>query len=156
MTSPIIKELVHEDLKEDVLIVTQEEEPLPPPVVDVLTSRGGSLASLQDGLEFLTLGAPCMIDEMHDEEETDTSTSTLVEVHPSLLPAVGGTIVLVGGTLVALQEDPMHQLIQDMHSLSSHIVSIPLIETYGDMPSGVLHDQGLEQHVDLAQHLITP
>ena len=31
VTSPIIKEIVLEDSREDVIIITQEEEPLPPP-----------------------------------------------------------------------------------------------------------------------------
>ena len=56
---------------------------------------------------------------------------------------------------MVLQEVPTHQLIQGMHTISSHIVSIPLIETYGDMPSGILHDQGLEQHANLKQDHIT-
>ena len=42
-----------------------------------------------------------------------------------------------------------------MHPLSSHIVSVPLIKTYGGMPSRPLHDQGLEQHADLKQQHIT-
>ena len=86
---------------------------------------------------------------MHEEEEVDSSADISLEEQPSLLPAVGETIVPVGGTLVVLQEVPTHQLIQGIQPLSSHIVSVPLIETYGDMPSGLLHDQGLEQHVDL-------
>ena len=80
VTSPIIKVIVHEDSGEDVLIIAQEEEPLPPPATEMITSRGGSLAYFQYGLEFLTFGAPCMIDEMHEEEETNTSAGTLVEV----------------------------------------------------------------------------
>ena len=50
---------------------------------------------------------------------------------------------------MVLQEVPTHQLIQGKHTISSHIVSVPLIETYGDMPSGLMDDQGLEQHADL-------
>ena len=42
-----------------------------------------------------------------------------------------------------------------MQPLSSHIVSVPPIETYGDIPLGSMHNQGLEQHVDLEQHHIT-
>lgn len=71
---------------------------------------------------------------MHDEEETDTKAGTLVGENPSLLPPIGGTIVSVGGTLVVLQEVITHQLIQGIQPLSSHIVLVPLIETYGDMP----------------------
>ena len=54
-----------------------------------------------------------------------------------------------------LQDVFESQLIQGMHTLSYHIVLVPLIETYGDMPSRLLHDQGLEHHVDLEQHYIT-
>ena len=54
-----------------------------------------------------------------------------------------------------LQDVSDSHLIQGMHPFSSHIVSVPLIETYGDMPSGLLHDQGLEHHADLEQHYIT-
>ena len=86
---------------------------------------------------------------MHEEEEEDSCIGTLGEEKPSLLPTVGDTIVPVGGTLVLWQEVPTNQLIQGMHELSSHIVSVDLIETYGDMPSGSMHNQGLEQHVDL-------
>ena len=53
-----------------------------------------------------------------------------------------------------LQEVPT-QLIQGMHTHSSHIVSVDLIETYEDMPSGPMHNQGLEQNVDLKQQTIT-
>ena len=90
-----------------------------------------------------------MIQEMYEEKEEDSSTGTLGEEKPSLLPVVGETIVPVGGTLVVLKEVPTHHLSQRMHALSSHIVSVPLIETYRDMPSEPLHDQGLEQHADL-------
>ena len=91
-------------MKEYVLIITQEEETLPPLAANVLTSRGGSLESLQEGLEFLKFGAPCMIDDMHDEEETDSGIGTLIEEQESLFPTVGETIVPFGGTLVVLQE----------------------------------------------------
>ena len=96
-----------------------------------------------------------MIQEMHEEEEADSSIGTLIEEQPSLLPVVGDTIFPVGGTLVILQEVPTHQLIQGMHPLSSHIVSIPLIETYGNMPSGPMQYQGLEHNADLKQQHIT-
>ena len=42
-----------------------------------------------------------------------------------------------------------------MHALSSHIVSVDLIETYGSMPSGPMHNQGLDQNADLKQKHIT-
>ena len=42
-----------------------------------------------------------------------------------------------------------------MHEPSSHIVSIDFIETYEDMPSGPMHNQGLEQIVYLKQQHIT-
>ena len=42
-----------------------------------------------------------------------------------------------------------------MNTHSSPIFSISLIETYGDMPSGPMHNQGLEQNADLKQqHII--
>ena len=50
-----------------------------------------------------------------------------------------------------LQDVSEYQLIQGLHALSSHIFSVPLIETYGNMPSWLMHDQGLEQHADLEQ-----
>ena len=96
-----------------------------------------------------------MIQEMHEEEEEDSSVGTLVEVKPSLLPAIGDTIVPVEGTIVFWQDVPTHHLTQVMHTYSSHIVSVPLIETYGDIPLALLHDQGLEQHANLEHHHIT-
>ena len=92
---------------------------------------------------------------MHEDEEEYYSARTLGEEHSSLLPAVGDTIVLVGGTLVFWKEVPTHQLIQGMHELSSHIVSVNLIENYEDMPLGPMHNQGLEQNADLKQKHIT-
>ena len=43
-----------------------------------------------------------MDQEMHEEEEEDSSASILEGKEPSLLPTVGGTIAPVGGTLVFL------------------------------------------------------
>ena len=129
------KETFPKETKEDVILVTLDKESLhSPPGAEVLASREETLATLQGGLELLTHRVPCMIQEMHEEEEEDSNAGTLIKEHPSLLPAVGDTIVPVGGTLVVLQEVPTHQLIQAMHPVSSHIVSVPLIETYGDMP----------------------
>ena len=55
-TLPIIDEIVHEKPKEDLIIITPEEEPLPPPLAaKALASGGRALASLQDGLEILAL-----------------------------------------------------------------------------------------------------
>ena len=82
-----------------------------------------------------------MDQEVHEEEEEDTSTGTLEENRPSLLPAVGDTIVPVGGTLVFCQEVPTYQLIQGMHKISAHIVPRPI------------HNQGLEQNVDLNSNI---
>ena len=96
-----------------------------------------------------------MILEMHEEEEVDSRTGTLIKEHPSLLQAVGETIVLVGGILMVLQEVPTYHLIQGLQSFPSHIVSAPLIEACGDIPSRPLHYQGLEKHVDLEQQPIT-
>ena len=59
---------------------------------------------------------------MHDEEETDTSTGTIEEMQPSLLPAVGETIAPIGGTLVDVKDVPKIHLIQGLHILSSHII----------------------------------
>ena len=53
------------------------------------------------------------------------------------------------------QEVPTYQLIQGMHTHSSPIVLVDLIETYGDMPLGSMHNQGLEQDADLKQQTIT-
>ena len=53
------------------------------------------------------------------------------------------------------KEVSTHQLIQGMHELSSHIVLVDLIETYEDMPSGPMHNKGLEKNVDLKQQPIT-
>ena len=58
-----------------------------------------------------------MIQEMHEEKEIDSSASTLGEEKPSLLRAVGDTIVPVGGTIVVFQEVPTHQSIQGMHAI---------------------------------------
>ena len=92
---------------------------------------------------------------MHEEEEEVSSVGTLGEEQPSLLPAVGDTIDPVGGTLVFWKEVSTHQLIQGMHEILSHIVSVDLIETYAVMPSRPMHNQGLEQIVDLEQQHIT-
>ena len=128
---------------------------LSPPAAKVLVSREEALSSLQGGLDLLTYGVPCMDQEMHEEEEEETGAGTLEEKRPSLLLAVGDTIVPVGGTLVLYQEVPTYPLIQGMHTHSSPIVSVDLIETYGVMPSGPMHNQGLEQNVDLNQQIIT-
>ena len=45
---------------------------------------------------------------MHEEEEEDTRAGTLGEKESSFLPAVGGTIVPVGGTLMFCQEVPTY------------------------------------------------
>ena len=54
-----------------------------------------------------------------------------------------------------MQEVLKYHLIQGMHTYSSHIVSLDIIETYGNMPSVPMHNQGLEQNVDLKQQHIT-
>ena len=41
-----------------------------------------------------------------------------------------------------------------MHTHSSPIVSVYLIETYRDIPSGLMHNQGLKQNADLKQQII--
>ena len=84
-----------------------------------------------------------MDQEVHDEEEEDTSAGTLEEKRPSLLPVVGDTIVpiggtlAIGGTLVFCQEVPTYHLIQVMNKILAHIVSRSM------------HNQGLEENYDL-------
>ena len=51
------------------------------------------------------------------------------------------------------QEVPTYQMIEGMHTHSSPIVLVDLIETYGDIPLGPMHNQGLEKHADLEQHI---
>ena len=96
-----------------------------------------------------------MIDEMYEEEEIEKSTDTLVEVQQSLLLRFGDTFAPKEETIVTLQDVSKYQLIQGMHTISSHIVLVPLSETYGEIPSGLMHDQGLEHHADLEYHHIT-
>ena len=80
---------------------------------------------------------------MHEGKEEDTSAGTLEENKPSLLPAVGDTIDLDGGTLVFCQEVPTYQLIQGMHTILAHIVSRSM------------NRQGLDQNADLQQRHVT-
>ena len=133
------REICHKDTfpketKEDAILITLDRESLhSPPAAEVLVFGGETLSPFKDSLKTLTHRVPCMIHEMHEEEEVDSSTGTLIEEQPSLLPIVEENIVPVGGTLVVLQEVPTHQLIQGKHTISSHIFSVPLIETYGDM-----------------------
>ena len=135
------KETFPKETKEDFNLVTLDKNSLhSPPTAKVLASREDTLATFQDSLELLTHRVPCMIQEMHEEEEVDSSAGTLRKVHPSLLPVFGDTIVWIGGTLVV----PTHHWIQGMHTSSPHIASVDLIETYEDMPSGPMHNQGLE------------
>lgn len=49
---------------------------------------------------------------------------------------------------------PKIQLIQGLQSFPSHLISIPQLEICGDMPSGKLHNQGLEHIVDLEHKTI--
>ena len=103
------KEKFPKETKEDVNLVTLDKEsPHSPPTVEVLTSREETLALLQDSLELLTHRVPCMIQEMHKEEEEDSSAGTWLEEQPSLLLVVGDIIVPVGGTFVFLKEVPTH------------------------------------------------
>ena len=85
---------------------------------------GEELAYLQDAPKHSKLRVPVMIQEVHEEEEVDTSAGTAtVEEQPSPSPTVGEAIAPVGGTLVALQDAPKHQLIQGMKTLTPQIVS---------------------------------
>ena len=87
--------------EEDVNLVTLDKDSLhSPPATEVLTSREETLTNFQNSLELLTHRFPCMIQEMHEEDEENSSTGTLVEEKPSLLLVVGDTVVLVGGPLV--------------------------------------------------------
>ena len=66
--------------REDVNLVTLDKRSLlSPPATEVLVSREETLASLQDSLKLLPYRVPCMIQEMHEEEEEDTSAGTLQE-----------------------------------------------------------------------------
>ena len=59
--------------KEDVNLVTMDKRSLhSPPAAEVLASGEETLASLQDSLKLLTYRVPCMIQEMHEEEEKDS------------------------------------------------------------------------------------
>ena len=103
------KEKFPKETKEDVNLVTLDKESLnSPPVVEVLASSEETLANLQDSLELLTHRVSCTIQEMHGEEEVDSSAGTLGEEKPSLSPVVGDTIVPVGGNILFLQEVPTH------------------------------------------------
>ena len=119
-------EKVHEEQKEYVIIITPNKEQLPPPLAaKVLASVERALASLQDDPEPLILRVPCMIQEVHEEEEEHTSVSATLKEQPSLSPTVGEAITLVGRNLVALQDVPKYQLIQGLQKFPSHIISAP-------------------------------
>ena len=99
------KETFPKGTKEDVSLVTLEKESLHSlPAAEVLASREETIATLQDSNELVTYRVPCMIYEMHEKEEVDSSTSTLGEDHPSLLPVVGEIIAPEEETLVILQD----------------------------------------------------
>ena len=74
------KETFPKKTKEDVDLVTLDKESLhSPPAAEVLASGEETLATLQGGLELLTHRVPCMIQEVHVEEEEDSSAGTLGE-----------------------------------------------------------------------------
>ena len=74
------KETFPKETKEDAILVTLDKESLhSPPAAKALVSGGETLASLQDSLELLTYRVTCMIQEMHEEEEVDSSASILIE-----------------------------------------------------------------------------
>ena len=136
-----IEEKVPEEPKKYVNTITSEEEQLPPPpAAEVLTSVEGALTSLQDDPEHLKLRVPCMIQEMHEEEEADTNAGTTVEEKPSPSPTVGEAIALVGGNIVALQDVPKYQPIQGLQTFPSHIISAPHLEIREIMSSEQLHN----------------
>ena len=61
---------------------SEENRPSPPLVARPLASGERTLASLQDGLDLLTFRVPCIIQEMHEEEDTYTNTGAVVEEQP--------------------------------------------------------------------------
>ena len=76
------KETFPKEIEEDVNLVTPDKESLnSSSATEVLISRGETLASLQYSLKLLTYRVPCMIQYMHEEEEVDSSASTLIEEH---------------------------------------------------------------------------
>lgn len=65
----VVDEKSHVKQMEYVSSITLEREKPPPPLaVEVLASGKRALASLQDGIKLLTLGVPCMIQEMREED----------------------------------------------------------------------------------------
>ena len=81
------KEKVHEEQKGDQLP--------PPPPERVLAHIGGALEFWQEVPNNLTFRFQGMIQEVHEEEEVDTSAGAVVEEHPSPSREVGEEIELV-------------------------------------------------------------
>ena len=74
------KETLRKETKEDVIVFTLDKRsPHSPLAAEVLASREETLETLQDSLEILTHRVPCMIQEMHEEEEEYSNASTLEE-----------------------------------------------------------------------------
>ena len=62
---------------------SKEKKPPPNFFARALTSGEGTLAPLQSVLDILTFRVPFTIGEMHEEEETYTSTDAAIEEQPS-------------------------------------------------------------------------
>ena len=78
------KETFPEKSKENFILFTLEKDSLHSPLaVEVLVSGGETVAYFQDSLKLLTYRVPCMIQEMHEEEEVDSNAGTLIEEQPS-------------------------------------------------------------------------
>ena len=66
--------------RENVILATLDKESLHSPLAaEVLVSGGETLASLQGSLKLLTYRVPCMIQEMHEEEEENSNAGKLTE-----------------------------------------------------------------------------
>ena len=95
------KETFPKETKEDVILVTLDKGSLhSPPAVEVFASGEETIETLQDSFELSTYTVPCMIREMHEEEEKYSSIGTLIEEKPSLLPVVGDIIASVEGIIL--------------------------------------------------------
>ena len=68
------------ETKEDANLVTLDKKSLhSPPAAKVLASKEETVATLQDSLDLLTHRVPCMIQEMHEEKDEESSAGTLGE-----------------------------------------------------------------------------
>ena len=91
----------------------------------------------------MTYRVPCIILEMHEEEETCTSADAAMEEQPSS-SVVGEAITPKEGTLVVVQDVP--KLYQGMHMFPLSIISTHHMEDFVDVP---LHDLRSKYIADL-------